>query len=127
MFMGTVASQMARCRSLQCEKVRIKRAQPSGSETGHLTRDGFVDQRQRDNYRFIRVPLGHWLQWHKCWQRCCGLIAVNRQPLADQVGVEAMADGDIGHRDTWLQVPLHDLGLEGFWDKSFVGAWKSWR
>jgi len=42
-------------------------------------------------------------------------VAVNRQPLADHVGVDAMADGDAGNSGPRLQALLNNLGLEGFW------------
>lgn len=81
---------------------------------GPFDRDGFVAQRQCDNHRFISVPFRYRLQRYERGKWSDGFVPVNRQPLADDVGVDAMADGDAGHRGAWLQAFLHDLGLEGF-------------
>lgn len=43
-----------------------------------------------------------------------GLISVKRQPFEDDVGIDAMADGDAGNGCSRLQTFLNDLGLERF-------------
>lgn len=42
------------------------------------------------------------------------MVTINRYPLSNQVGVDAVAQGYAGHRDAWLQAFLDDLGFKGF-------------
>ena len=42
------------------------------------------------------------------------MISVNRQPLADHIGVDAVMDGYAGNRGPRLQAFLDDLGFERF-------------
>ena len=42
------------------------------------------------------------------------MIAIDRQPLANDVGVDAVADGHAGYARTGLQALLNNLGLEWF-------------
>lgn len=51
-----------------------------------------------DNHRFISVQLGHQLQRHIRWHWRGRFVEVDRQPPENDVGVDAMADGDTGHR-----------------------------
>jgi len=55
----------------------------------------------RENYRFISVPFVHQLQRHIRWHWRGILVEVDRQPPENDVGVDAMADGDTGHRGAW--------------------------
>lgn len=41
-------------------------------------------------------------------------MRVHSNPFVDEVGVEAMAEGDAGNRSAGLGTLLNDLGLEGF-------------
>lgn len=40
------------------------------------------------------------------------MVSIERQPFADDVGVDAVSDGDTGHGCARLQAVLNDLGLE---------------
>ena len=42
------------------------------------------------------------------------LILVNRQPFADDVGIDAVVDGNSGDRRSRFQAFLDDLGFERF-------------
>lgn len=61
---------------------------------GPFDRDVFVAQRQCDSHRFISVPFRHRLQRYKRRKWRDGFLTVYRQPLANHVGIDAVADGD---------------------------------
>lgn len=42
------------------------------------------------------------------------IIAIGRQPSTDDIGVDAMPQGDTGDRDARLLAFLNNLGFEGF-------------
>lgn len=42
-------------------------------------------------------------------------MLVKRYPLPNQIGIDAVAQGNAGHRHAGLQAFLDYLGLEGFW------------
>ncbi|MDI3275927.1 hypothetical protein, partial [Pseudomonas sp. AL03] len=42
------------------------------------------------------------------------MITVDRYPLSNQIGIDAMAQGYAGYRNARLQAFLNDLGFNGF-------------
>jgi hypothetical protein len=53
------------------------------------------------------------LQGDEGWQICLLSVAVKRQPFTHEIGVDAVAHRNAGHRCAWLQAFLDDLNFEG--------------
>jgi hypothetical protein len=72
-------------------------------------------QGQCDHRHLIHYSPGCRLHGHEIWQGGGSLIPPDRQPVANDIGVDAAPDGNAGKRGSQLQALLHDLGFERFW------------
>ncbi len=54
------------------------------------------------------------MQWDERWLQRGGFLCVQAYPFMHEVGVEAVAQGDVGDGGVGFRALLNDPGFEGF-------------